>query len=99
MLDYALALLADVLAVGIIPWLVAGLRKKPMTPKGYRGLSIVFAILGPGRMFASMGSDLLRVIVIMDCVICFFTTYYVGTTILKRRGKLAGSVTGDLRDD
>lgn len=27
MLDYALALLADVLAVGIIPWLVAGLRK------------------------------------------------------------------------
>ena len=34
MLDYALALLADVLAVGIIPWLVAGLRKKTNDPKG-----------------------------------------------------------------
>lgn len=99
MLEIVLALLADVLAVGLIPWLVAGLKKKSMTPKGYKWLSIAFAILGPGKAFGSVDSDIYRVIVIMDCVICFFTTYYIGTAILKRRGKLEGYVKGELTDD
>ena len=54
MLEIVLALLADVLAVGLIPWLVAGLKKKSMTPKGYKWLSIAFAILGPGKAFGSV---------------------------------------------
>ena len=36
---------------GVIPWIVAALIKKPMTAKGYKILSIIFAIIPCGLTY------------------------------------------------
>lgn len=98
MLRYILALLQDVLAVGLIPWIAAGLCKKPMTKRRYKWVSVVFSLC---LTSAAMASDysFIRAFAAMECVCLCFSTYYIGLHILKRRGKLEGYVKGELTDD
>lgn len=80
---------------GVIPWIVAALIKKPMTAKGYKTLSIIFAIIPCGLTYealqrAGAPENLALFAPIVLCVILYFLIKSVGLTILRKRNMLAG---------
>lgn len=79
---------------GVIPWIVAALIKKPMTAKGYKTLSIIFAIIPCGLTAdalqrAGAPENLALFAPIVLCVILYFLIKTVGFAILRKRNMLA----------
>lgn len=80
---------------GVIPWIVAFLIRKPMTAKGYKILSIIFAILPCGLTYealqrAGAPENLALFAPLVLCVLLYFLVKTVGFAILRRRNMLAG---------
>ena len=79
---------------GVIPWIVAALIKKPMTAKGYKILSIIFAIIPCGLTYealqrAGASEKLALYAPIILCVVLYFLIKTVGFAILRNRHMLA----------
>lgn len=77
----------------LIPWIVAIVKKKPMTKKGFRVLSIIIAASGCGRVLVATENLVIaetpRNLFALFCGVCVYAaSFYLGTYILKRRGKL-----------
>lgn len=78
----------------VIPWIVALVKKKPMTKKGFRILSVIFGLLPVGSTHEALieanVSNSLATIVAFFCGVCVFAaSYFVGIYILRRRNRLA----------
>lgn len=77
----------------LIPWIVAIVKKKPMTKKGFRVLSIIIAASGCGRVLVATENlaiaETPRNLFALFCGVCVYAaSFYLGTYILKRRGKI-----------
>lgn len=77
----------------LIPWIVAIVKKKPMTKKGFRTLSILFAVSGCGKALVATENLFIaeapRDLFALFCGVCVYAaSFYFGIYILKRRGKL-----------
>ena len=78
----------------VIPWIVALVKKKPMTKKGFRVLSVIFGLLPVGSTHEALTdaniSEVSAVFCAIFCGICVFAaSYFVGIYILRRRNRLA----------
>ena len=78
---------------GVIPWIVAALIKKLMTAKGYKILSIIFAIIPCGLTYealqrAGASEKLALYAPIILCVVLYFLIKTVGFAILRKRNML-----------
>ena len=78
---------------GVIPWIVAALIKKPMTAKGYKILSVIFAIIPCGLSYealqrAGAPEKLALYAPIVLCVVLYFLIKTVGFAILRKRNLL-----------
>lgn len=87
-------LLYGVLFWALIPWIVAVVRKTPITKKGYRILCIIFAVLPCGQIYEALRVELSTLAANFIPLVfgfgMYFLIFYVGTAILKKRHMLAG---------
>lgn len=77
----------------LVPWIVAMVKKKPMTKKGFRTLSILFAVSGCGKGLVAAENlsiaEAPRDLFALFCGACVYAaSFYLGIYILKRRRKL-----------
>lgn len=91
-MDNLARLLLGIVVLAAIPWAVAALKKTPMTRKGYRVLSIVFAVFPCGQMYEALGAtDRFAAAIVVSAALgvgLYFLINRVGISILKNRGML-----------
>lgn len=86
-------LLYGALFWALIPWIVAVIRKTPITKKGYRILCIIFAVLPCGQIYEALHGKMntlaADLIPLVFGIGMYFLIFCVGTAILKKRHMLA----------
>lgn len=55
-MENLIKLVFGVVVLAAIPWAVAAIKKTPMTRKGYRILSIIFAVFPCGQTYEGLGA-------------------------------------------
>ena len=77
----------------LIPWIVAIVKKNPITKKGFRTLCIIISLFPMGTIYFAMldngVSEAASTLFSLFCTACVYAaSFYLGIYILKRRGKL-----------
>ena len=77
----------------LIPWIVAIVKKKPITKKGFRTLCIIISLFPMGTIYFAMldngVSEAASTLFSLFCAACVYvTSFYFGALILRHRGKL-----------
>lgn len=85
-------------ALGVIPWIIAAVVKKPTSGSWYKKLCIVFAVysaLGTYTSSINVNQQIDTVILIVFSITWGIAEYWllktIGFSILKKRGKLEQS--------
>lgn len=81
-----------VAVLAAIPWVVASIRKTPITRKAYRVLSIIFAVFPCGQTYEGLGATgnfaMATIVSAALGVGLYFLINRVGVAILRKRGML-----------
>lgn len=95
MLFVILSLLLPFFALGVIPWIIAAVVKKPTSGSWYKKICIAFAVYSALGTYTSSVNDnyqIYTVILIAFSITWGIAEYWllkkVGFSILKKRGKL-----------
>jgi quinol-cytochrome oxidoreductase complex cytochrome b subunit len=95
MLFLILSIVLPFFALGVIPWIIAAVVKKPTSGSWYKKLCIVFAVysaLGTYTSSINANQQIDTVILIVFSITWGIAEYWllktIGFSILKKRGKL-----------
>lgn len=91
-MENLIKLVFGVSVLAAIPWAVAAIKKTPMTRKGYRILSIIFAVFPCGQTYEGLGATgnfaTATIVSAALGVGLYFLINRVGVAILRKRGML-----------